>query len=150
MTPQIMHLAGEQAEAFDQQVDADRDWFESHRGVLCFRPQIPGEWNEQHALGIPVPIAGPFAPDGSPDFLLDQAVWTAVVDLGRLRRVAVERRPAGPSTGLRTRLRVVPPLTHRARREMAIAVTAYALHTLQALEEQGRQHRRPSTKPQGF
>lgn len=150
MVSQFMRLAGEQGEVFDLQMDADRDWFESHEGVLYFRPQIPGEWNEQRALGVPIPTAGPFGPGGTPDFLPDQAVWTAVVDLGRLWRVAVERCPAGPSSGMRTRLRVVPPLTHATRRDLGIAVTAYALHTLQALEEQGRQHRRSSTKPQGF
>jgi hypothetical protein len=151
MLGQHIRLAGEQGEVFDQQMDTDRDWFESHRGVLYFRPQIPGEWNEQLALGIAIPTAGPLGPDGSLDFLPDQAVWTAVVDLGRFLRIAVDRAPAAPATGFRTRLRVVPPLTHAARRDMAVAVIAYVRCTLQALQEQARkQHRCSSNKPQGF
>jgi len=151
LMPQLQ-LAGEQAEAFDQQMDADRDWFDSHRGVLYFRPQIPGEWNEQLALGVTVPIVGPLGPNGVLDFLPDQAVWTAVVDLGRLWRLAVERRPAGPPTGFRTRLRVVPPLTHAARRDSAVAVITFAIHTIRSLRAtaEAPQQRRSRKKPQGF
>lgn len=143
---QHLHFVGEQAEAFDQQREADRDWFETHRGVLYFRPQIPGEGGEQLALGITVPTVGPIGRDGVLDFLPDQAVGTAVVDPGRLWRLVVERRPAGPPT----RMRVVPPLTHAARRDAAAAVLSFALRSLQALKAQGQQQRRFCIKSKGF
>lgn len=148
-------VAGEQAEAFDQQMDVDREWFDTHPGVLFIRPQLPGEFNEQQALGYPVPAAGPVGPDGAPDFLMEEAVWTAVVDLGRLWRLAVQRRPPGPPTGCRTRLKVVPPLTHAARRDTAAMVISYALNVAAYLRTkpepaatvsmQQQQGRRPRT-----
>ena len=81
MGPEIIEASGEQGEVFDLQMDTDRKWFESHGGVLYFRPQIQGEWNEQAVFGTHPPIIGPMAPDGRADFLIDQATWTAVVDV---------------------------------------------------------------------
>jgi hypothetical protein len=122
MGPEIIEASGEQGEVFDLQMDTDRKWFESHGGVLYFRPQIQGEWNEQAVFGTHPPIIGPMAPDGRADFLIDQATWTAVVDVERFHRIAFERRAGGPGSGFRTRIAVYPMLNHSSKRETAIAV----------------------------
>ena len=69
-------------------------------------------------------------------------------------------QPAGPPTGFRTRLRVVPPLTHTARRDTAAMVVAFALNAASYLRTdpepfatvsmQQQEGRRSRKKPQGF
>ena len=126
-------LAGEQAEVFDTQMDTDRAWFEANDHVAYIRPQIPGEWNEQKMLGHEPITIGLDAPDGTPAFLPQQATWTAVVDLGRLRALVEDNNPDTPPSGCRTRFACPPPLSPEADRNLRISAARTALACLNAV-----------------
>jgi hypothetical protein len=133
---QTIRLAGEQAEVFDNQMDADRAMFEKTDSCVCFRPQIPGEWNEQQMLGHKPPMIGPMR-DGKIDFLPEECTWTAVVDIGRADRVAKGHLPGAP-TGMRTRIACLPVLTPEDELACSHAAQAYALAQMEALRRMGR------------
>jgi len=123
----IIRLAGEQAEVFDAQMDADKAKFEQINGCVYFRPQIPGEFNEQIAIGCEVAMLGP-----STGFLPQQCTWTAVVDLVRAHRVA-NGEPPGEASGCRTRYKCVPVLTAADEAWCSQIAQEYALHQLSIL-----------------
>jgi hypothetical protein len=131
-----IRLAGEQAEAFDAQMDKDRAMFEQTDACVCFRPQIPGEWNEHQMLGHKPPIIGPIR-NGQIDFLPSECTWTAVVDIGRVDRVAKGEAPGAP-TGLRTRIACPPVLTPEDEIACSQAAQVYALAQMEALRRMGR------------
>ena len=133
---QTIRLAGEQAEVFDAQMDADRKMFEQTDSCVCFRPQIPGEWNEHQMLGHEPPIIGPTR-NGQIDFLLEECTWTAVVDIGRADRVAKGDLPGAP-TGMRARIACFPVLTPEDELACSRAAQAYALAQLELLRHMGR------------
>lgn len=125
-------LTGEQAEVFDAQMDADRAKFEQLEGFVYFRPQIPGEFNEQQMLGSEVLKLGPLA-----GFLPQQCTWTAVVDLGRVDRLA-NGQPLGEASGFRTRYKCVPVLTAADEAGCSQIALRLALQQLKVLREAGK------------
>jgi hypothetical protein len=128
----FIRLAGEQAEVFDAQMDTDKKKFEEIEGCVYFRPQIPGEFNEQKMLGFEVPMIGPMA-----GFLPQQCTWTAVVDLGRAYQIANDE-PPGKASGCRTRYKCPPALTF-ADQELYAQVAMYlALQQLAALRDSSK------------
>jgi hypothetical protein len=134
--PHQILLSGEQAEAFDAQMDADKAMFEQTDAAVCFRPQIPGEWNEQKMLGLKLPPQlGPIR-NGRWDFLPDQCTWTAVVDVIRAQRIA-DGKDAGEASGCRTRLQCVPVLNQQDEAAYSQIAQEYVLQQLAILREQG-------------
>ena len=65
-------LTGEQAEVFDEQMDSDRDWFEGSSECVHFRPEIPGEFNEQLMLGWQPPYIQTFDLETGEDIAADK------------------------------------------------------------------------------
>ena len=128
-------LSGEQAEAFDAQMDADKAMFEKTDAAVYFRPQIPGEWNEQKMLGFKPPQLGPIR-NGEWDFLPEQCTWTAVVDIIRTQRIA-NGKEAGEASGCRTRLQCVPVLNEQDEAAYSQIAQEYALRQLSLLQKQG-------------
>ena len=121
-------LAGEQAAVFNEQMDSDRDWFEGSDQCVRFRPEIPGEFNEQKMLGHQVPSIELFNLETGEDVsaALD---WVCVVDIFR----AV--KGGGPS-GCRTRLRCPAPINGQLRGALADYAIRYAHSMLAALKAQ--------------
>lgn len=134
--PKIL-LSGEQAEAFDTQMDADKSMFEQTHAAVCFRPQIPGEWNELKMLGLDPPQLGPIR-NGQCDFLPEQCTWTAVVDVIRAERIA-DGKEAGAASGCRMRLQCVPVLNRRDEAACSQIAQEYVLRQLAILRERGDQ-----------
>lgn len=121
-------LTGEQAEVFDEQMDSDRDWFEGSNQSVRFRPEIPGEFNEQLMLGVQVPSIELFNLETGED-LATPLDWVCVVDIFR----AV--KGGGPS-GCRTRLRCPAPLNGQVRQALADYAIRYAHMALAELKAQ--------------
>ena len=126
-------LTGEQAEVFDEQMDSDRDWFEGSSECVRFRPEIPGEFNEQLMLGGLPPYIQAFDLETGEDIAapLD---WVCVIDI--IRSI----NGGGPS-GCRTRLRCPAPLNGQIRRAMADYAIRYARMALETLKAQPRRGR---------
>lgn len=135
-------LAGEQAEAFDAQMDADKAWFEANAFPVYLRPQIPGEWGEYEMFGTKPVAIGPIAPNGEPDFLDQQCVWTAVVDAVRLQAWVNDNDFYAPPSGVRMRFACTPPLDKNQAMEIAAEAAKQAMRNLEALDEmKRRQHK---------
>jgi hypothetical protein len=128
-------LSGEQAEAFDAQMDADKAMFEQTDAAVCFRPQIPGEWNELKMLGGLPPQLGPIR-NGKWDFLSEQCTWTAVVDVIRAQRIA-EGKDTGAASGFRARLPCVPVLNQHDEAAYSQIAQEYILGQLAILRKRG-------------
>lgn len=116
--PQRILVAGEQAEVFDQQMDADREWFESSDQAFYFRPEIDGEFNEYTMLGSEPPFV--HAVVSTPSGICQVELgWVCVVDVGRyLGQVEA------PS-GCRIRVRTSPPLQADVREYLTKGVQRY-------------------------
>jgi len=114
----IIRLVGEQAEAFDQQMDADRNWFESSTDAFYFRPEIEGEFDEYVIAGAAPPyvIAEVSTPEGNGELPLG---WVCVVDIGRY----IEKSEA--PTGFRFRVRTSPPINGEVRESLIEGVCQY-------------------------
>jgi hypothetical protein len=132
-----IQVTGEQGEVFDAQMDVDKKMFERTNVCVCFRPQIPGEWNEYQMLGHEPPILGPIG-GGSPGFLAEQCTWTAVVDVGRAERIAKGEKIGKPS-GLRIRMRCVPILSADELAIYGEMAQQYALYLVELMHGQGSQ-----------
>jgi hypothetical protein len=121
-------LSGEQAEVFDEQMDSDRDWFEGSNECVRFRPEIPGEFNEQLMLGGQPPYIQIFDLKTGED--IDATLdWVCVVDIIR----AIEG--GGPS-GCRTRLRCPAPINGQIRQSLANYAISFAQGFIQTLKAQ--------------
>ena len=113
-----IHLAGEQAEAFDQQMDADRDWFESTSEAFYFRPEIEGEFDDFLVAGAEPPSIYAVAETDKGDEELPRG-WVCVVDIGRY--VMKDEEPSG----LRMRIRTSAPITGSLRETLLEGVCQY-------------------------
>jgi len=114
----IIELVGEQAEAFDEQMDADRDWFESSLDAFYFRPEIEGEFDEYLITGQNVPFVQALVKTKEGDKTLPLG-WVCVVDIGRYMKLSVE------PTGFRCRIRTSPPINDEIRSLMLQGVSDY-------------------------
>ena len=126
-----IRLTGEQAEAFDHQMDTDSEWFQNSDESVFFRPQIDGEWNEHTAIGASPPTIDFFDEDGQ--VIEAKKDWTCVVDVGRVLK------GGGPASGWRTRLAVAPPLTAPIRQAMKEQAIAWAVMTVETLRQRASQ-----------
>ena len=126
-------LTGEQAEVFDEQMDSDRDWFEGSSECVRFRPEIPGEFNEQLMLWWQPPYIQTFDLETGED-IAASLVWVCVVDIIR----AIE---GGSPSGCRTRLRCPAPLNGQIRQAMAAYAIRYARVALDTLKAPQRRPR---------
>lgn len=105
----IIRLVGEQAEAFDEQMDTDRDWFESSLDAFYFRPEIEGEFDEYLIAGEDVPFVQAMLETQQGDKAAPLG-WVCVVDIGRYMESSVE------PTGFRCRIRTSPPINGEIRK----------------------------------
>ena len=113
-----VHLVGEQAEVFDEQMTTDREWFEVSQESVYFRPQIDGEFSGYTMLGHEAPSIDIFTDDHQ--LAPVKKDWTCVIDLGRIMN------PGGPPSGWRTRLAVPSPITPQIRQAMLEVALDYA------------------------
>ena len=111
----------------------DKTKFEQIDGYVYFRPQIPGEFNEQKMLGYDVPMIGPLA-----GFMPEACTWTAVVDLVRAYRVGNDEPPGKPS-GCRTRYKCMPVLTAEQEEISSQVALSLALEQLTILRNAGKE-----------
>ena len=113
-----IHLVGEQGEAFDQHMDADRDWFESSSEAFYFRPEIEGEFDEFLIMGSEPPFVHALveAPKGIVKLPLG---WTCVVDVGRY--LMKDQAPSG----IRMRIRTSAPINGDVRESLLEGVCEY-------------------------
>lgn len=126
----FIRVAGEQAEVFDNQMDADKALMEATDDCVVFRPEIEGEWNEMIMLGgRPQAL---LVCDSVTHELIDKPYgWTCVIDVQR----AVEGTCA-PS-GMRTRLQCPEP-TSDIRESLRQAAIAYAKAFIALLQQQNK------------
>ena len=116
----VIRLAGEQAEVFDNQMDVDREWFESSAETFYFRPEIDGEFNEYALVGSEVPTArAVFCPHGGIPQELPLG-WVCVTDIGRALNGG-----NGDATGWRFRVRTSAPANPQVRQVLLDHVKDY-------------------------
>jgi len=117
--PKVIHLVGEQAEAFDLQMDVDREWFENSNQTFFFRPEIEGEFDEYKIAGSEPPHVHAVVqtPVGIGEIELG---WVCVVDMGRYCS------GGGPASGWRLRVRTSAPLQADIRAHLIGGVKQHA------------------------
>ena len=119
-----IHIVGEQAEVFDQQMDADRDWFESTSEAFYFRPEIEGEFNDFIVGGGEPPCVYAVAETDEGDKEVPGG-WVCVVDIGRY--VMRDKEPSG----CRMRIRTSAPITGVLREKLLEGVCQYVDKAIQ-------------------
>lgn len=141
-----IRLVGEQAEAFDQQMDTDRDWFESSTDAFYFRPEIESEFDEYIIAGSTPPyvIAEVSTSQGNGELPLG---WVCVVDIGRY----IEKSET--PTGFRCRIRTSPPVNSEIRESLIEGVRQY-VDRIPFVREQAKiallSKRSPKSRGKGF
>ena len=142
---QIIRLAGEQAEVFDNQMDVDKALIEATNDCVAFRPQIEGEWNEFTMLGRRPQALLVYDPANNE--LIDQPYnWTCVIDI--LQAVNALAEPSG----CRTRLPCPEPtMAIRGRlREAAISYAKTAVAIWQEQSKANKSKNMRSSSGEGF
>jgi hypothetical protein len=128
-----IRLAGEQAEVFDNQMDADKALMEATDDCVAFRPQIEGEWNEFAVIGSRPQALLVY--DSASNELIDQPCnWTCVIDVFKAVNALAE-----PS-GCRTRLPCPEP-TMAIRGKLREAAISYAKTLVAIWGEQSKANR---------
>ena len=114
----IITIAGEQGEVFDEQMNSDHEWFKGSNQPVRFRPEISGEFNDYLMLGYQPPSIESFGVGTGKDnpITLD---WVCVVDISR----ATEDHRL---LGARIRLRCPAPLSGQLRQALADYAIRYA------------------------
>lgn len=105
-------LSGEQGEVFDEQMQTDREAFESTDECVIFRPEIDGEWLEYTVLGGEPPFIEIY--DLETEETINTALdWVCVVDVGRA--TGKTKEPSGCRMRIRCPMPTSPILAEQIK-----------------------------------
>lgn len=95
-------VVGEQAEAFDYQLDHDRQLMEDTCDFMALRPEMEGEWNDVTTADAQPPTFVIISKETNE--IIERDWWVCVVDIGKLVEGTTE------ASGFRTRFRCSEPV----------------------------------------